>query len=109
MIDDDSKFNRRFLACFALLLFGFAGAYIWAITFYAVPKGSERFADTALGFILGTVLATPIAFYFGSSKSSQAKDTALAEIATAPPVPPVPAAPVKIDDSTPIQTQEVPR
>jgi hypothetical protein len=33
-----------------------------------------RFADTILGFILGTVIATMLNFWFGSSIGSKEKD-----------------------------------
>ena len=74
---DGDLFNRRFLAYFAVGLCIAAMAYVAAITFLPLPKENARFADTVLGFILGTVLATPIAFFFGSSKSSQAKDATI--------------------------------
>ncbi len=83
-MDDDTKFNRRFLAYFAAGLCLAAMAYVAAITFLPLPKENARFADTVLGFILGTVLATPIAFFYGSSKSSQAKDKALQELLPPP-------------------------
>jgi hypothetical protein len=41
--------------------------YIAFITFATIPSDNVRFADTVLGFILGTVVATLINFYFGSS------------------------------------------
>lgn len=41
--------------------------YIAFITFVAIPENNVRFADTVLGFILGTVVATLINFYFGSA------------------------------------------
>lgn len=75
---DDSRFSRRFLAYFAAGLCIVAMAYVSAITFLPLPKENARFADTVLGFILGTVMATPIAFFFGSTKSSQAKDAVIA-------------------------------
>lgn len=77
--DDNARFNRRFLAAFAVGLCLVAMAYVAAVTFLPLPKDNARFADTVLGFILGTVMATPIAFFFGSSKSSQAKDEARRE------------------------------
>lgn len=73
-MNDTDIFNRRFLAYFAVGLCVAAMAYVAAITFLPLPKDNARFADTVLGFILGTVMATPIAFFYGSSKSSQAKD-----------------------------------
>lgn len=75
----DARFNRRFLAAFAAGLCLGAFAYVAAITFLPLPAENARFADTVLGFILGTVMATPIGFFYGSSKSSQAKDQALRE------------------------------
>lgn len=76
-MNDTDIFNRRFLAYFAVGLCVAAMAYVAAITFLPLPKDNARFADTVLGFILGTVMATPIAFFYGSSKSSQAKDATI--------------------------------
>jgi multisubunit Na+/H+ antiporter MnhE subunit len=47
--------------------------YICAITFLTIPENSVRFADTILGFLLGTIVATILQFFFGSSKSSKDK------------------------------------
>jgi multisubunit Na+/H+ antiporter MnhE subunit len=47
--------------------------YIFAITFYAIPADSVRFADTILGFLLGTVIAVLIQFFYGSSAGSSKK------------------------------------
>lgn len=68
----DSRFNRRFIAGLTVLLVVFACAYVWQLTFGMVPEANTRFADTALGFVLGTVLATPIAFWMGHSRSNTA-------------------------------------
>jgi len=87
---DDVRFNRRFLAYFAVGLCLSAMAYVAAITFLPLPKDNARFADTVLGFILGTVMATPIAFFYGSSKSSQVKDQALRDL-----LPPTPTTPTE--------------
>lgn len=101
--DPQTTFNRRFLAYFAVGLTAAAMAYIACITFITIPEKNVRFADTVLGFLLGTLLGTLISFFYGSSKSSQAKDDALQAqlVSTAP------AAPVKVDDSTPINVKEV--
>jgi hypothetical protein len=88
MNDDDTRFNRRFLAYFAIGLCVAAMAYVACITFLVVPTANVRFADTVLGFILGTVLATPIAFFYGSSKSSQAKDAVITAMVPPPDFPP---------------------
>lgn len=85
--DDDIKFNRRFLAYFAVGLCLAAMAYIACVTFLPIPKDNVRFADTVIGFVMGTVLGTPIGFFFHSSKSSQTKDQALVAMVPTPPTP----------------------
>lgn len=85
MNDDDIKFNRRFLAYFAVGLSVAGMAYVAAVTFMAVPTSNVRFADTALGFIMGTILASPIGFFYGTSKSAQAAQQTIREML--PPTP----------------------
>lgn len=85
--DADVIFNRRFLAYFAVGLMVASMAYVACITFMTVPKESVRFADTVLGFLLGTLMTTLITFFYGSSKSSQAKDAAIAAQLPTPPAP----------------------
>ncbi len=51
-----------------------ATVYIGLITFTTIPAPNLRFADTILGFVLGTVVATIINFYLGSSAGSKEKD-----------------------------------
>lgn len=77
---DADLFNRRFLAYFAVGLCVAAMAYVAAITFIPLPKENARFADTVLGWLLGTAMATPIAFFYGSSKSSALKDAAIRDM-----------------------------
>jgi len=50
--------------------------YIGFITFSVIPDKNIRFADTILGFILGTVVATLLNFWFGSSIGSKEKNAA---------------------------------
>lgn len=58
---------------------GVSCLYIAAITFFPIPEQSVRFADTILGFLLGTVVATIINFYFGSSEGSKKKTELMGE------------------------------
>ncbi len=51
----------------------FAAGYVTLITFTTIPETSVRFADTILGFVLGTIIASIIAFFFGSSFTSERK------------------------------------
>ena len=50
-----------------------AAGYIFMITMITIPQENVRFADTVLGFILATVVATILNFFFGSSAGSKAK------------------------------------
>lgn len=73
----DDVFSKRFVYYFASFWSVMAATYIGFITFSAIPDDNVRFADTILGFILGTVIASIMNYFFGSSKSSQDKNAAL--------------------------------
>jgi hypothetical protein len=73
-------FSKRFVYVFAIVWSLFAGAYIVAITFMDIPPENVRFADTILGFVLGTIIANIVNFFYGSSRSSQVKDILLSEM-----------------------------
>ena len=74
-------FSKRFVYYLATFWSVFAVAYILVITLVDIPEKNIRFADTILGFILGTVIATILNFFYGSSRSSQEKTDKLANIA----------------------------
>lgn len=57
-----------------------ATVYIAAVTFANIPAPNIRFADTIIGFVLGTVVATIINFFLGSSQGSKDKEDKLKEI-----------------------------
>ena len=63
---------------FIMLLSAFwsiaATAYIGCVTFMDIPESNTRFADTILGFLLGTVVSTVLNFWLGSSVGSKEKD-----------------------------------
>jgi hypothetical protein len=67
-------FSKRFLYYFSIGWSLLVAVYIGFITFADIPKDNVRFADTILGFLLGTILATMMNFFYGTSKSSQNKD-----------------------------------
>jgi hypothetical protein len=73
-LEQADLFSKRFVYYFAAFWSFFATGYISFITFGSVPMDNVRFADTVLGFLLGTIIATIIAFFYGSSSSSRAKD-----------------------------------
>jgi hypothetical protein len=64
---------RRFVYMFATYWSVFATGYIVLITIADIPEKNIRFVDVVLGFILGTVVATILNFFFGSSQSSKDK------------------------------------
>ena len=70
----DDIFSKRFIYYFAIFWSIFAAGYIGFITFGTIPVDNQRFADTILGFLLGTVVATILQFFFGSSMGSKDKD-----------------------------------
>lgn len=73
----DDKFSKRFVYYLASFWSIFAASYIFGITFFDVPEGSQRFADTCLGFVLGSIISTIITFFYGSSSGSKAKTDAI--------------------------------
>ena len=82
-LNQSDVFSKRFVYYFAAFWSVFAVVYISAITFATIPKDNIRFADTIIGFLLGTVVATILNFFYGTSKSSQDKTDKLAEMAKA--------------------------
>ena len=61
--------TQHFKMIFWLLAGCMAAAfvYIYLITFMVIPKENIRFADTAQGFMLGTVIAGILGFFIGAS------------------------------------------
>lgn len=73
-LQQEDKFSKRFVYYFAIYWSIVAATYIAFITFGNIPQTSVRFADTILGFLLGTIVTTIIQFFYGSSFSSRLKD-----------------------------------
>ncbi len=66
-LKQDDKFSKRFVYILASSWSVFAMVYIAFITFGNIPEANVRFADTILGFLLGTIVATIINFFLGTS------------------------------------------
>lgn len=73
-------FSKRFIYYLTIFWSAFSSIYILWITFGTIPQQNVRFADTILGFLLGTIIATIITFFFGSSQSSKNKDSAINDV-----------------------------
>ena len=65
---------RRFVYFFIAFWSVLSAAYIGCITFVDIPDENVRFADTILGFVLGTMVAGMFQFLLGSSLGSRNKD-----------------------------------
>lgn len=72
-LKQDDIFSKRYVYYLATFWSLVAFIYIFLITFINIPQNNIRFADTVLGFLLGTIVATIINFFFGSSKGSTDK------------------------------------
>lgn len=73
-MQSDDPFVRRYVYYFITAWSVFAMVFIPAIVFSDIPEGNERFADTILGFLLGTMVASMFSFLLGSSLGSKQKD-----------------------------------
>ena len=78
-LQQDDTFSKRYVYYLATFWSFVAVGYIFLITFLTIPEANIRFADTTLGFLLGTIVATIINYFFGSSKSSSDKNQLLKE------------------------------
>lgn len=78
-LKQDDVWSKRFIYVFSGLWSLFAMVFIFAITFGTVPEANIRFADSIIGFLMGTIIATMIQFFYGSSISSRKKTEELVE------------------------------
>ncbi len=70
-LNQTDRFSKRFVYYMASFWSVVGATYLFLVTFTDVVN--ERHADTIIGFLLGTIVATIINFFFGSSKSSKDK------------------------------------
>lgn len=76
-LESDSKLAKEFIYYYTAFWSLASSAYIAFITFAVIPEKNVRFADTILGFILGTAVASMFTYFYGSSNSSKAKDNTI--------------------------------
>lgn len=67
--------HRRFSMIYRFIFFNtiVVFVYVAAITFIPIPKENQRFADTILGFLLGTLLAGGNSYLLGGSPANVLK------------------------------------
>ena len=70
-LQQDDKFSKRFTYYLASFWSLVSAAYFFMVTFSEVLN--ERVSDTVLGFMLGTIVAKILSFFYGSSKGSKDK------------------------------------
>jgi hypothetical protein len=75
-LEQEDKFSKHFIYYFAWFWSIFATLYISGVTFIQLPETGIRFADNVQGFLLGTIVATILFFFYGSSDGSKKKDEA---------------------------------
>lgn len=73
-MDSDDPLVRRFVYFFIGFWSLLSSFYIGFITFGSIPQANLRFADTILGFVLGTMVSSMFQFLLGSSIGSRRKD-----------------------------------
>jgi len=71
-LSQDDIFSKRFVYYLATFWSITGALYLFLATFTTVVN--PKMADTVLGFLLGTIVATIITFFFGSSQGSKDKD-----------------------------------
>jgi hypothetical protein len=70
--DRIQMFRMKFRAVLAVLLMGGAGWFLYKACFTAKESLNEN-TGLVVGFVTGTVVASIVAFYFGTSESQQNK------------------------------------
>lgn len=78
-LKQDDVWSKRFIYIFAGIWSLFAMVFMFAVVFCTIPPASIQFANTIIGFLLGTIVATIIQFFFGSSLSSRKKTDELVD------------------------------
>jgi len=79
-LGQSDMFSKRFVYYLAMFWSLATVAYIGFITFSSIPEENVRFADTILGFLLGTIVAQILNYFYGSSRSSHNKDETFKQV-----------------------------
>ena len=66
-------FGGKFTNLYAAGITVYGLFFITLFLFISMPEGNKEICHTILGFVLGTMLTTAVAYVLGSSKSSSEK------------------------------------
>jgi len=73
-MESDDPLVRRFIYFFIGFWSIFAAAFIPSLIWVPIGEDNMRFADTVLGYVMGTMVTSMFAFLLGSSQGSRMKD-----------------------------------
>jgi hypothetical protein len=73
-IDSDDPLVRRFIYYFIAFWSIFSVIFIPSLIWASIPESGQRYADTILGYVMGTIVTSMFAFLLGSSQGSRMKD-----------------------------------
>ncbi len=73
-LGQDDVFSKRFVYYFAAAWSLFSMCYFMAVTFFPPPADGLRIADTILGVLIASVIGVMFAYFYGTTRSSRAKD-----------------------------------
>lgn len=76
-LNQEDVFSKRFIYYFTAAITIFTFLYIILISFAPIPLANQRFVDVTQGVLIGSVFVQVINFFYGSSKTSQTKDTTI--------------------------------
>lgn len=79
-LGQEDKFAKRFVYYFATVWSIATMAYIGCITFLTIPKDNIRYADTILGFLLGTLIAQIFNYMYGTTRGSESKNAVIKDV-----------------------------
>ena len=73
-MESDDPLVRRFIYYFIAFWSIFSVIFIPSLIWASIPESGQRYADTILGYVMGTIVTSMFAFLLGSSQGSRMKD-----------------------------------
>lgn len=79
-LKQDDLFSKRYIYYLASFWSVVGAGFIFAVLAIDIPEASTHIVDTILGFLMGTIVSTIIAYFFGSSRGSSDKQKAIEQL-----------------------------